>query len=276
VTAAAIALCSSLLWGVADFFGGLLSRRHPVAAIAFLINGVGVIVLGVAAAVVGRIDGDAATLGLAAGTFGAASGFAFYQAMALGMMSIASPLLACGSVLAFGLAVAGGERPSALALVGAATAVGGVVLASLAEHARGGQRRRALGFALTAPLGLGVYFYVLGRASDGGGSISAALGARVSSSLCLLALALWLQTSFRVGWPALRVISLVGIATGVSLLLFGYASDIGLISISSVLASLYPIATVGLAFFFAGERLTRTQLAGVPLALAGVVLVTVG
>lgn len=273
--AAALALCASLVWGVGDFVGGLLVRRHAVAAIAFLTHASGLAALAVAAAVTG-IEGRAVAFGLVAGVFGGITFLTFLKAMSLGTMSIVSPLLSCGSVLAFGLAVAGGERPSGIAVLGAVVALFGAVLASLEERASAGDRRTALGFALASAVGLGGYLYLLGRGSADGGTVSAVFGARVTSTLLLLAFALWLHTSFRIGWPSFWAVSLTGLATVGAFVLFGYAADIGLISIASVLASLYPVVTVSLAHAFVGERLGRAQLAGVPLVLLGVVLVTAG
>jgi drug/metabolite transporter (DMT)-like permease len=274
VLAAALALSASLVWGVGDFAGGLLARRHPVATIAFLTHGSGLVGVGAAVLVTG-IDGRALALGGIAGAFGGITLFAFFKAMSLGTMSIVSPLLACGSVLAFGLAVAAGERPSALAALGAAVALAGAVLASLEERASAGDRRTALGFALAAAVALGGYLYLLGRASSDGGTVSAVFGARATSSILLLAFAFWLRASFRIGWPAFGIVSLAGLGTAGAFLLFGFAADLGLISIASVLASLYPVVTVVLAHVFVGERLAPAQLAGVPLVLVGVVLVTV-
>jgi drug/metabolite transporter (DMT)-like permease len=275
VLAAALALSASLLWGLGDFVGGLLARRHAVATVAFLTHGSGLLGIGAAAWLIG-VEGSALALGALAGAFGGITLFTFFKAMSLGTMSIVSPLLACGSVLAFGLAVAAGERPSSVAALGAVVALGGAVLASLEETASAGDRRTALGFALVSAAGLGVYLYLLGRASTDGGTISAVFGARVTSSALLLAFAFWLQASFRIGWPAFWVVSLAGLGTAGAFVLFGYAADLGLISIASVLASLYPAVTVSLAHVFVGERLGKAQLAGVPLVLLGVVLVTAG
>ncbi len=52
--------------------------------------------------------------------------------------------------------------------------------------------------------------------------------------------------------------------------LFAVASRHGLLSLVSVLGSLYPVATLFLAFALLGERLTRLQMLGVATALAGV------
>jgi drug/metabolite transporter (DMT)-like permease len=275
VLAAALALSSSLVWGVADFLGGMLVRRHPVATISVLSHGAGLLGLAITAAVVG-VDATSYAIGLAAGGFGAVSLYTFYRAMAIGTMSIVSPLLALGSVLAFGLAVAGGERPSRIALLGAFVALVGAVLASFGERASGGARRAAIPWALAAPLALGFYLYLLARGADAGDSISAVFGARSMSTVLLLALALALRAPLRVAGRPLASAPRVGVTAAGALVLFGYATSLGLISITTILASLYPIVTVLLAHVVIGERLRGAQLAGVALALGGVVLVTAG
>jgi drug/metabolite transporter (DMT)-like permease len=275
VLAAGLALSCSLLWGVADFVGGVLVRRRSVATIAALGHIAGVGGLAIAAAIIG-IERRAFLLGATAGFFGAVSLYTYYKAMSLGTMSIVSPLLSLGSVLAFALAVVGGERPAPVSVLGALLAFGGMVLASFEEHASGGFRRSALGWAFAALLALGFYLYLLGRAANEGGSVSAVFGARSTSALLLLALALGLRSNFAIGRSAFFVVTLLGLATSGALLLFGFAAELGLISIASILASLYPIVTVLLAHRFLGERLRGAQLAGVSLALLGVVLVTAG
>jgi drug/metabolite transporter (DMT)-like permease len=65
----------------------------------------------------------------------------------------------------------------------------------------------------------------------------------------------------------------VGLAASTGLLLFGYTADLGLISVASILASLYPAVTILLANLFLGERLSGAQIVGVPLAFVGVALV---
>jgi drug/metabolite transporter (DMT)-like permease len=268
-------LCSSLVWGVADFAGGLLVRRYPVATISVLSHGSGLVAVGVVAAVVG-VDATAFGVGVVAGVFGAVSLYTFYRAMSVGRMSIVSPLLSLGSVLAFTLAVVSGERPSLVSLVGGLVAVAGAAFVSVGEHASGGARRAALAWALPAPVALGFYLYLLARAANAGGSVSAVFGARLISSLLLLALALMLRSPLRIGWRPGGAASLIGLIGAGALALFAQATRLGLVSITTILASLYPIVTILLAHLLVGERLRGAQLVGVTLALAGVALVTGG
>jgi len=58
-------------------------------------------------------------------------------------------------------------------------------------------------------------------------------------------------------------------------LLFAASSSHGIVSVTSVLASLYPIVTVVLAAGVLHERVAGVQRVGVVLTLAGVVLISV-
>jgi drug/metabolite transporter (DMT)-like permease len=54
------------------------------------------------------------------------------------------------------------------------------------------------------------------------------------------------------------------------------ATRSSLVSVTSVLASLYPVVTALLAYRLLGERLSRVQVVGVAAALAGVCLLAAG
>jgi drug/metabolite transporter (DMT)-like permease len=275
VLSAALALASSVVWGASDFLGGLLARRYPLLTFAVVSQGSGVLALYAGALALGvTLEREGLAFGLLAGVFGATSVLAFFKAVAVGTMSVASPLLATGSVVAFALAVAGGEPLSAPGLAGATLAVSGVVLTSAAEPARGPAQRRGLVFALVAPVALGLFLYLLGVGSDAGGSPSAVLGARASSLFLLLLLAGVARPTFRIEAGALAAIVLQGIGATGAVVLFGFAAQLGLISIASILSSLYPIVTVLLAHAVLAERLRGWQLVGVPLVLVGVAFVT--
>jgi drug/metabolite transporter (DMT)-like permease len=73
-------------------------------------------------------------------------------------------------------------------------------------------------------------------------------------------------------WPGRRVgaVALVGIGDTGANLLFAYAATTGNLAVVGVLGSLYPVATVVLARWLLGERLSGGQNAGVILALTGV------
>ncbi|MGI8421962.1 MAG: EamA family transporter [Gaiellaceae bacterium] len=271
-----LALGSSLTWGAADFAGGFASRRLPVATVAFLSQAAGFVVLIAFAAGSGApLHRDGLLLGLAAGAGGGIGLAAFYAALARGTMSVVSPIAACGAVVPLGLALAGGERPNALALGGAVLALGGAILASVEERrATESDRRSAVLLALLAAVALGCFVYFLGLGSQHGGSLSALLGARIGSFTLLGILVIRLRSPLRAAPLQLAAVAAIGIVDVSANALFALASERGLLAIVSVLGSLYPIATVLLAHVVLGERLTRTQRGGVVVALVGVALVS--
>ena len=183
---------------------------------------------------------------------------AFYKALSLGTMSIVSPIVACGAVVPFAISLATGERPSGLAVAGAAVALTGAVLASTEERrAPGGGRARAVAIAALAAVALGLFTYFLGLGSREGSALSTLVGARVGSLTILLAPR---------GRDARAAAHRAGAGSGASPrsaccdvaanALFALASTRGLLSLVSVLGSLYPVMTVLLAFAILHERLT--------------------
>ncbi|MGH3050313.1 MAG: EamA family transporter, partial [Gaiellaceae bacterium] len=224
-----------------------------------------------------RLDGRALELGLLAGLGGGAGLALFYRALAVGTMSIVSPVTACGALVPFVLALARGERPSAIALAGAVVALGGAVLASAEEHRSNDlARRRGALLALGAAVALGLFVYFLGLGGSQGHTLSALVGARIGSLAVLAGWATATRAPVRVDRAALPAIALLGLLDTTANGLFVLASARGLLAIVSVLGSLYPVATVLAAHLLLGETISRTQRAGVVLALAGVAVVASG
>src|SRR5207253_1458708 len=234
-------------------------------------QGVGFVALLAAVAVRGDVGGRSFALGLAAGVGGGAGLAAFYRALSLGTMSVVSPLVACGAVVPFGIALATGERPSAVALAGAVAALAGAVLASLEERrAAARERAQAVALAVVAAGALGLFIYFLGLGSREGDALSTLVGARVGSLALLVTVALVLRAPLVVPRASVAAVAAVGLADVSANALFAFASGHALLSLVAVLGSLYPVVTVLLAHVLLGERLTRPQQLGVGVALAGV------
>jgi drug/metabolite transporter (DMT)-like permease len=266
-----LALASSAVWGTADFSGGLLTRRLPAFSVTVTSQGAGFVPLLVAVAVRGQVDAKGFTFGLLAGVGGGAGLAAFYRALSLGTMSVVSPIAACSAVVPFVISIATGERPHTLAVAGAVAALAGAVLASAEERRSDSpERSRAILLAVVAAVALGVFIYFLGLGSREGDALSTLVGARVGSLVTLLLGAAVLRGQVRVPRASLAVVAGVGLLDVGANALFAFASGRGLLSIVSVLGSLYPVTTVLLAYVFLHERLTRVQRIGVALALAGV------
>jgi drug/metabolite transporter (DMT)-like permease len=206
-----------------------------------------------------------------AGVGGGIALAAFYKALSLGTMSIVSPIVACGAIVPFAISLATGERPSSLAIAGAALALSGAVIASSEERrAPEANRARAVAIAALAAVALGLFTYFLGLGSREGSALSTLFGARIGSLTILLSLTAATRAPLRIGRRWLWPVAAVGLCDVAANALFALASSEGLLSLVSVVGSLCPVATVLLAYAILHERLTRVQLAGIAVALAGV------
>ncbi len=294
MTATLLALGAALTWGVGDFLGGLMSRRLPTTTVMVISQGFGLVAVTIAFLATGATlpDESPALHAIGAGALGALGLAAFYHALATGMVSLVAPIAATGVIVPVGIGLWGGEAVGATGFAGIATAISGVVLASVAPSGQGGAdptdqavRTRSLALAVVAALLFGGYFAVFATATKGG-----LLGASLVQRLASLATVTAMWVVARRGQAfALTFAVPPGIATGTALaglagtgmldiaanILYGGASLTGLLSLASVLSSLYPVVTVLLARLVLGERLAAVQGAGVVLALTGTTLIAV-
>jgi drug/metabolite transporter (DMT)-like permease len=274
--AVALALGSSIVWGTADFFGGVFTRRLTLAPVLVVSQLAGLVLLAAATAVTGEFDSHAFAVGLAAGVCGAVGIAAFYRALATGTISIVSPVSACGALVPVVLALAQGERPGTLALAGSAIALSGAVLASVHEYAGDHPAARSsVLLAATAALGIGGFLYFIGHAVRGGHTLPALLGGRSASLVLLVAGALAARSSMRLAPSAVPTVAGIGLLDVGANALFAAAAERGFLSVVSVLGSEYPVVTVILAQALLHERVSRPQAAGIALALVGVGIVSV-
>ena len=162
-----------------------------------------------------------------------------------------------------------GESPTSWQLAGIAVAVIGVVLASGPElSGEGAGGAKALLLAGAAAAGFGVVLLLVAQASkgDSGSVVMTLLTMRLTSVLMLTALLL--SVVRRRGWDlhvgrsdALLILS-IGVFDVAANGTYAVASRSSLVSVASVLASLYPVVTALLAYRVHGERLRRVQLVG--------------
>jgi drug/metabolite transporter (DMT)-like permease len=274
--AIALALGASLTWGVADFFGPLKGRTYGALRVLFYVQLGGLVAIAAVVALRGRGPADsAALLAIPAAISGTLGLYAYYRGMAVGAMSIVAPIAGISAVVPVTFGIVTGERPSSWQLLGIAAALGGVFLASR-EPGRGGPKIAAgVGLALLAAVGFGGYFPAMHAAGDAD-FWWAALIFRMTSTSVILATVAIRRPALGIERVQIPLLALIGIGDMLGNLLFAAASTSGLVSVTSVLASLYPIVTVILARLVLNERVARAQEAGIVLTLAGVALISAG
>jgi drug/metabolite transporter (DMT)-like permease len=192
-------------------------------------------------------------------------------------MSLVAPISATGAALPAVVGVAAGDRPSLTQGVGLIVAVAGVVVAARPAGGSAGKvgHRRGVPLAVLAALGIGC-FLLGAHVGARGGVLWFLLLSRAAGALPLAALLARAARDAlpRLGQlpPLLVVAGLDGSATA----LLAVANRHGVVSIVSVVSSLYPVVTVLLARALLAERLAPSQAAGVAGALAGVALISAG
>jgi drug/metabolite transporter (DMT)-like permease len=276
MAAIALALGASLTWGLADFFGPLKGRTlGPLRVLVYAqLGGLATIALIVGVRGRGPAD-DAAFLAVPAAVSGTLGLYSYYRAMAVGAMSVVAPIAGVSAAIPVVVGILSGDRPSAATSLGILCALGGVFLASR-EPQRGGARLAAgVWLALLAAAGFGGYFPPMHAAGDAD-FWWAALLFRITSTSVIVAAAAISRPPLRLGPVDLPLILLVGIGDMAGNLLFAAAASKGLVSVTSVLASLYPVVTIVLARIVLAERIARSQEAGIALTLTGVALISAG
>ncbi len=190
-------------------------------------------------------------------------------------MSVVAPIAGVSAAVPVTVGLATGDRPSQLQIVGIVVALTGVTLAAR-EHQEGERRVAAgVGLALLAALGFGGYFVPMHAAGEAD-FWWASLIFRATAFSVVAVTALAVRSSVRVSRGDATFVAAVGLGDMLGNALFAASSQHGLVSVTSVLASLYPIVTVVLARIVLSERVDRGQEVGIVATLAGVVLISIG
>ncbi|MFL5624827.1 MAG: EamA family transporter [Ktedonobacteraceae bacterium] len=270
----AFGLAASLSWGSGDFSGGLAARRSSVLSIVVAAHVIGLVLLiGLALAwretfpsVIDILWGGAAGI---AGTIGIVS---FYRALAVGRMGITAPVTA---VIAAAVPVIASAflqgLPALLQCIGFMLALIAVWFISRPEGALG--RPEGLGLALLAGVGFGSFFILISRVSPSAVFWPLA-AARTSSFLFTLALVLLRRQAVFPKLSAFPLVLLAGVLDVAGNVFFVLATHVGRLDVAAILSSLYPAATVLLAWIILRERVSRWQALGILLALIAILLIS--
>jgi uncharacterized membrane protein len=273
-----LGLLAALFYGVGDFVGASASRAYRAVTVLLHSYPVGAVLMAALLPVFpGHLSGRTLLFGTLGGLAGLLGVSLMYQLMTVAPMNVISPvtaILAAIVPVVFGVAI--GERPRVAAWFGILLGLAAVLLVSRTneDHPHGRIPPRVLALAFVAGLGFGFYFIFLARAGNHSG-LWPLVVSRVASAVLIVPLARQ-QKAFTLIRGRMLLFSIAaGALDALANMFFLLAARDGLLSLASVLTSLYPAFTVMLAVGVLHEHTSRVQKTGLALAAASIVLITV-
>jgi drug/metabolite transporter (DMT)-like permease len=268
-------LLGAVSFGAGDFTGAFATRRSGALIVVAGAHATGLVALLVGLVVLRPPlpPVDAVLFGMAAGVAGMVGLATLYRGMAIGSMGLVTSLAGAGSLVLPLLAAAlAGASTSPVQLIG-------VACAALAAAAAGGASRdevgrTALALAGAAAIGFGAWYVLLDVAASRGDPLWALVFSRAVSA-ALAAVVVAVRGFDRSGVPV-RLVVVAGLFDVGGNALYVVAREGMHVGLAAALIGLYPIVTMLLARFVLNERLTRLGQVGVALALAGIVLISLG
>jgi drug/metabolite transporter (DMT)-like permease len=273
-----LALGASLSYGIADYVGALAARRTSALTVTLGMQTVGLIVLlPFLPFLPGRPSTSAMVIGAVSGAAGTAGLVIYLRAMATGPIGVVSPLAAVSGAavpVAWGAFVLGDELSSLQSFGVLLALISVVVVAWVPGSAVGAADLRGVIRGLASGVLFGGFFIAL-DATPADSGLWPLVGARLASAIGVLLL---LRVVSRPAHPgaALPLILLAGTTDMAANVLFLLATRGGLLSISALLSSLYPVVALLLARRFLKERLHPVQASGVVGALVAMTLLVTG
>jgi len=280
-------LLSAFSYGYADFVGALAARKIRAVAVTTYSFSFGLVIALLLSIFVGAdYQRETVVLSIYAGICSAIAISCLYAALALGPISIVSPLTAViSAVVPVVVDVALGQELSSFVVVAVVLILIAVVLVGFVP----GEKVQlpslpAVIYSVGAGLGFsGIFLFLDATASDSG---LASLVIMRAVGLVLLVsglVALWLKGSrakqFIERLSNLKLLGLVLLA-GVGDVLgnvgFLVATRSGALAVAAVLTALYPVGTILLARIFLKERIALSQSFGIALAIGACALLALG
>jgi len=284
ILSSVLAVLSAAAFGAGDFLGGLASRRSsPLRVVAVSqLYGLALIVVLLPAFPPDVFSLDDLLWGAAAGISGGAGLVALYRGLSRARMGLVAPVTAgIGAIVPTVYGLLAGDRPSTLSSSGVVIALLAIFVVSRARRSDDADTATSLWGAsglpeaIAAGIGFGAFFIFLSNASAESG-VWPLVGARLGSQALVWSLLAALPGTVSIRAETNPLILGAGLLDIVANALFLYATRGGMLALVAVMSSLYPAATVLLARVVLRERLSRSQIGGVALALAGMALIAAG
>jgi drug/metabolite transporter (DMT)-like permease len=282
-----LAIGSAILYGAADFTGGLTTRRAGTILVVLLsqFSGLALLVLLLPLLPSASAHQSDVMWGGIAGLAGGVGVALLYRALSIGVMAVVAPTTAvCAVTIPVVYSVFRGERPAPLAVLGIILGIASIVLVSQQRTvtdtgpglvAEAGRLPLGVGTALLSGIAIGFFFLALAQTSPAAGMWP--LVASRSVSVVMFGLVAAIRgTSLRIPGQVLALVIVAGTVDMSANALYLIAAQQGPLSIVVTLSSLYPASTVLLARVVLRERLNVLQMTGVGCALAAVLLIVSG
>lgn len=283
-----IGLLGALVYGSADFLGGLASRTIGplrVTAVSALTGLVGLLV--VMLFVGGHWSVSAVGWRALSGVTGAAAISLLYACLAIGPMSILSPLTAVVSaVVPMTWGLLGGEHLGPIGFVALGLALVAVILVGFVPE-KGAVRPSLRGvlMALCSGALIGAFLIEIDQTPHDSGLVPLVLNRGVSGAIMFSTIGITTlaarrrakadasveeaTTDARSRWvPGLALAIACGLVDTVANVLLLTGIRLGDLSVISVLTAMYPAGTIILAAVVLRERIAPVQWAGLILALS--------
>jgi len=303
--AVALGFVGAVMFGGADFVGGLAAKRISAVKVTFVSGLAGFCVATIGSFVVPSVlSWPALFWGGMAGVVGSAAIMLLYASLAIGPMSILSPLGAfVSAVVPVTWALLSGESLGAFGFAGIGLGLVAVVLVGVIPE-KNAVRASAKGLTMSIGAGIliGAFLICMAQAPSNAGLIplvanrivsATIMGSTIAviagmralrrrrasegSSPTALTATVIARDAFSAGWkPGLQLAVLVGLidGSGNALLLLGI--QLGDLSVMSVLTAMYPIGTILLAGIVLKERVAPLQAIGLVTAVAAAALLAIG
>ncbi len=282
-----LALLAAVVYGVADFCGGIATRRAPVLAVATSSQAVGLLALLLVAPLFSTHlpSGGVLVWSAGAGVAGGVGVALLYYGLAIGRVSVVAPITAvCSIAIPVLVGIGLGERPKVAALVGIGLAIVAVAFISQGHAepgivpATGVRRQRPAGdrsvpVALASGVAIGFFLVCLARTGTGSG-LWPLVAARMVSIAMLAGAALIARQGLKVPSEARPATLGSGVLDVLANALYLGAVREGPLGLVATLASLYPASTVLLARLVLHERLRPVQSVGLACAALAIALIT--
>lgn len=285
--AVALGLAAAFGFGLADFIGGMQTRRHPVLVVVGISQTAALVVASIALLIVRQPlpSVDALVLGFLSGVAVFMGVTAYYRGLAVGPMGVVSPIAATAVAVPLGVGLVMGDDLSAVQAVGIALAIAGVIAIGYRPtgKAHGGRLAVGVGLGLLAAMAIGIYYPLIDATAERTTLLWVVFLNRLGALTTVAAVIYpavsrgWLpqRSEYREGFTRTDVAYLlaIGVISVTSIGLLAAATTKGALAIVSVLAAMFPVTTILLARIILGERLAAVQRLAATIALVGVALI---